>query len=339
MPIPMEEPLKFMMDPNIVRYGAILKNSTTGQIVGHLKETGDMGRLLSRLPIGQVAGSLNPVAFGIETVDKIIKSAQIHNVQKSVEQVQRTLDTLQLTTNIAAISSVATLGVSVAGFAVVTAKLNRIESKLDGIANNIEVIRQALDKAEVRWEAMSTARLQRAAELVFSAEKANTLRIKEERLGKALEDFTLLKPYYSSLLRTEGLFANVDLSVEQLQELVAKYAFCCMGLLHAEFIRGDLGSYRSFMEGIDAEFSDLVTFSPKKLFLARSDNLDVLAINHDHKAHSEALIGLSRYSSETAARIESHKVELEYLEKNDLTVDEYLKQLREHETDVVLLPR
>jgi hypothetical protein len=339
MPILMEEPLKLMMNPNIVRYGAILKNVDTGRIVGHLKETGEMGRLLSNLPIAPVVNSLNPISITADIIFKAVNTAQINNVQKSIEQVQQSLEALQLTTNIAAVSSIATLGVSVAGFAVVTSKLNKIGSKLDGVADSIAVIRKALEKSAIQWEAMSTARLQRAAEFICSAEKADNGEIRNDYLRKAVEDFSLMRPYYSALLGTDGLFSDVDLSVEQLQELIAKYTFCCMGLLHAAFMRGDLGSYRSFLESIESEFSDIVSFSPKELYLARSDRLDVLAIDYDHKAQSEALIGLSRYNAETVARIESHRVELEYLENNDLTVDEYLSALRDHETELVLLPR
>ena len=42
---------------------------------------------------------------------------------------------------------------------------------------------------------------------------------------------------------------------------------------------------------------------------------------------------------ETVARLDSHLVELEYLENNNLTVTEYLEALGALETDVVLLPK
>lgn len=339
MPILMEEALKFASDPNIVRYGAILKNSSTGRIVGHLKETGDMARLISNLPLPPVTTLLNPVVLGIEAIDKVTKSIQIHGLQKSVAKVQETLEVLQLTTNVAVMSSMASLGISVAGFAVVNSKLNKIESTLDGVTEGIKEIQKSLKDAESRWDAMSTARLQRAAKYIISAEGADTHERRQELLKKAVDDFSLLKQYYSELLHAEGLFADVGISVEQLQELVARYTFCCMGLLHAEFKAGDLGTYSTFLREIEAEYLTFATFSPKSLYLERCDNLDVLAIGHDHKAQSESLIGLSQYTAETVARIESHRVELEYVEKNHLTVDEYLTALREHETDIVLLPR
>ena len=82
----------------------------------------------------------------------------------------------------------------------------------------------------------------------------------------------------------------------------------------------------------------MVTFRANELFQARCDQLPALALDHDYQAHSKSLVALSRYSTETAARIESHMVELEYLENNNLTVPEYLEALRDHETDIVLIP-
>ena len=336
MTIPMEEPLKFMLDPNVRRFGAILKNINTGQIVGHLKETGEMGRLLSSLP---ALGGFNPVSIGVDILDRGIKTYQISNVQKTVDQLQQTVEGLQLATNIAAWSSVANLGVSVAGFAIVTRKLERIDSKLDKVVDGIESIKHTLNSLDQSWEAMSSARLQRAAESLVVSEQADSVDRKLELVKKAGEDFALLRHYYSNLLQAEGLFDDIGLSVENLQELIARYTYCCMGLLHAEFATGDLGSYRRYVEIVTKEYSNLVCFSAKDLYLARSDRLNVLAIDHDHQSHSEALVGLSAYSEESANRVDSFEVELEYLEDNYLTVEGYLRALREHQTDVVLLPR
>ncbi len=336
MPILMEEPLKFLLDPEVQRFGAILKNTNTGKIVGHLKETGEMGHLLTSLP--SLAG-FNPAFLSVDLIDRGIKTYQIGNVQKTVDQIQQTVEGLQLATNIAAWSSVANLGVSVAGFTIINQKLERIDSKIDVAVAEIEKIRKTLDRLELSWQAMSTAQLQRAAESIVVAEQANSAEKTQTLLRKASEDFSLRRHYYSNLLRAEGVFDEIALSPENLEELIARYTFCCMGLLHAEFSAGDLGSYGRYLESITQEYRDLVCFNPKDLYLARSDQLDLLAIGHDHKQHSAALVELSSYAEESANRIDSFKVELEYIEKHDLTADGYMEALREHDTDIILLPR
>ena len=344
MPILMEEPAKYFAEiaaGKVIRYGAILKNVETGQIIGHLKEAGQMGEILSKIapsPFSAIS-SLNPISAAIDTGGHVYNGIQIRNVQKSVDQIQQTLQGLELTTNIAALSSIAGLGVSVAGFAAVNTKLNKIDAKLDDIADDVIVIKNAIKSIKEGWDAMSNAKLQRAAETIMVAEQASSTERRLELAKDAVADFSLLRHYYSNLLSAPGLFEDIHLDVSHLHELIARYAFTCLGVLQAEFITGDLGSYRKRLETINQDLSNLVTFSPKELFQARCDQLPVLALDHNHQTHSDSLVALSRYSTETAARIESHVVELEYLENNNLTVPEYLEALRDHETDVVLIPR
>ena len=343
MPILMEEPAKYIAEiaaGKVIRYGAILKDAGTGQIIGHLKEAGQMGEILSSIassPFSAIS-SLNPVSMLTDVVGHTINGIQIREVQKSVDQIQQTLQGLELVTNVAALSSLAGLGVSVAGFAAVNTKLNKIDAKLDDIADNVVAIKNVLKGLHEGWDAMSNAKLQRAAETILVAEQANSSERRLELAKDAAADFALLRHYYSNLLSAQGLFEDINLDVSHLHELTARYTFTCLGVLQAEFITGDLGSYRKRLETIYQDFSKLVTFSPKELFQARCDKLPALALDHDYQVHSDSLVALSRYSSETAARIESHVVELEYLENNNLTVPEYLEALRDHETDIVLIP-
>jgi hypothetical protein len=338
MPIPMEAPAKYIAEMaagKVLRYGAILKDAGTGQIVGHLKETGQMSQLLSNI----ATLPLSSASIPIDVIGHAVTAYKINGVQNSVDQIQQTLQGLGLITNVAALSSIAGLGVSVAGFAAVNTKLNKIDTKLDGIADNVVAIKEVLKGLHEGWQAMSNAKLRKAAETILVAEQANSTERRLELAKDAVADFALLRQYYSNLLSAQGLFEDINLDVSHLHELTARYTFTCLGVLQAEFMTGDLGSYKKRLETICQEFPNLVNFSPKELFQARCDRLPALTLDHDYQAHSDSLVALSCYSTETAARIESHMVELEYLENNNLTVPEYLEALRDHETDVVLLPR
>ncbi len=337
MPVLMQEPAKYIADMalnKVVRHGGILKDVATGQIVGHLKETGQMGGLLSNAApsLFSAASSLNPVSLGVDALGHGVNAYQIEGIKK-------TLEGLSLITNISAISSVAGLGVSVAGFAVVNNKLNKIESKLDTVVDDVAVIKNMLNDIHKSWEAMSNARLQKAAKTITVAEKSTSLDRRLELAKEAVSDFSLLRHYYSNLLTIDDLFEDIGLNVGHLHDLISRYTVTCLGELQAEFMIGDLGSYRERLETILDEFSNHISFSPQKVYKARCDKLPALTLNHDHKSLSESLVALSDYSNETTARLESHMVELEYLENNKLTVSEYLKDLREHETDIVLIPR
>jgi hypothetical protein len=171
--IPMTEPSRFMGDiysGRVVRYGAILKDAVSGQIVGHLKETGLMSSILTDL-------MCPPLSVALETLNvagHLATNLQLRGLRKSVDDIQKTLDGLKLTTNIAALASVAGLGVSIVGFALINKRLSKIDSKLDDVAGEISAVKKMLSDLKMGWDAMSNARFSRAVETIVAAECADT---------------------------------------------------------------------------------------------------------------------------------------------------------------------
>jgi len=133
--IPMQIPEQFLSriaNGELIRYGTIIKNASSGNIVGHLKEVGDFSSVVGQL-------SLNPVTGLLNLGSNITQNIQLNNIAQ-------TLNTLQLASEIGAVASIANLGVSVAGFAVVIKKLKQIERKLDHVVTGIHEIRAILDE-------------------------------------------------------------------------------------------------------------------------------------------------------------------------------------------------
>ena len=345
MSIPMEPPTTFMAQlaaGKLVRYGAILKDVNTGQIVGHLKEVGDLGSWLSNidLPPLSMLGNVNPVTLVTGAANLGLQATanmQLVGIKERVIRIQATLEGMQLATNVAALASVASLGISVAGFAAVNRKLTHIESKLDAVANDIAVIKKTLGEMHLSWEAMSLAKLQKASETLVAAESASTVTRSLELAKIAAEDFTLLKRYYHNLLQREGLFDDISLPTQDLYDLISRYTFCCTGLLHAEFMTGDLGVYRTRLDKIREEYDTVVSFSPRAIYQARCDKLPKLALDTNYEELSADLKNLNIYTRESVARIESFAVELDFLERNHLTADQYRKELREMEPGIMVL--
>ena len=58
---------------------------------------------------------------------------------------------------------------------------------------------------------------------------------------------------------------------------------------------------------------------------------------YDHPAQRDALVLLAQYVGETTARLDSYQVELEYMEKHRITVEDYRSALQQHGTGIVLL--
>lgn len=318
----------------IVRYGAILKDANTGQIVGHLKEAGGMGELLSSVAPSalMLSNPVTAVASVAGVLGDVYQGVQLH-------QIQETLKGLGMMTNIAAFSSVAGLGVSVAGFALVNKKLNTMDSKLDSIASDVSIIMRAVDELKISWQEMSNAQLQKATQDLITAEKAETDARTMDLAKEAASGFSLLRNYYHNLLSAEGLYSDIALNVGNLQEIISRYNFTCIGLLQAELITGDLGSYRSRLDLILADQSSLLKFSPREVYQGRCDKLAELTLDHDYEGLSNSLVGLNQYTEETCARVEGYSTELEYLEQSGMSVNDYLRELRDHETGIVLIPR
>jgi hypothetical protein len=334
MTIEMQIPAQFLFGESvgkIVRYGTILKDVDTGRILGHLKEAGEMGKFFSDIAVNPIKGVAD-IALNID------QSIQLRQLQGSVQDIKQTLEQLGLVTNVAALASIAGLGVSIAGFAIVSAKLNKIESKLDEMAVDITAIKKGLDNLNIKWDAMSEARLQTAGECMLVAERATTEGRVLELAKEAASEFAKLRHYYSNLLRTRGLFSDISLPIEQLYELIARYTYTCLGVLQAEFLTGDLGAYRKRLELIQKDYSDLVLFNPRELYQNRCDQLGPLPVGHDFEALSTSVVGLDAYVRETAARIETATIELDYLDKNNISAQEYIETLRNHESGLVLIP-
>ena len=99
------EHLPGLQTGEITRFGAILKDTATGRIVGHVQETGVLQHLL------EPALTLNPIA-GPASLIGVAQNAQI---QSTINAVQASLGTLQVLQIANLASSIAGLGVSAAG--------------------------------------------------------------------------------------------------------------------------------------------------------------------------------------------------------------------------------
>jgi len=326
--IPMQIPEQFLsriLSGEWVRHGAILKDVASGQIVGHLKEAGQLGYALSQLP-------MNPLGFiteGANLAANIGQSVQLRKIQHSIE-------VLQLSANIGAVASVASLGISVAGFAVVLAKLKRVESKLDSVADNIQSIRKVLNKIDLKWDAMTTGKLASASERLILGEEATTR--KSDLLKEANSEFSKLRNYFYSLLSHLDPACNADLEIEQARDLLSRYFVAAMGQLHSEFLLNDLKAYRKTLSLVHEQSKALTGFTVLDAYRARSDSRPRLDVCFDHKHLMDEVNGLKAYVAETVERIESSHVELDFLEQNRISPADYLEFLKNLEPTLILIP-
>nr|WP_281721130.1 hypothetical protein [Nitrosomonas nitrosa] len=334
MTIPFEVPAQFMakvLSGEYVRYGGILKDSVTGQVVGHLKEAGSLGKVLSAIP-------MNPIS-AISDVIQISQYAHLSHqntqIMQNITQIQSTLERLQLITSVGALASVASLGVSVAGFAFVRKRLKMLESKLDDVLGELSQVKKMVQRGEAKIDALGYSRFKAAAEELSIAEDATIENERIEYSRTAEAKFREMKHYYSLLLNNEEYNAlnDPELSLPQALELHSRFIASMKGELQACFLRNDLGAYRKCLQNNIGLAQKICHFDITAAFRSRSDGR--IFIDSDEMPKIKEIHDIA---SENFARIRSMSTEVNFIRRNNLTPIQYLKELKECAPDILLLP-
>lgn len=140
---------------NVIRFGTILKDAVTGQIAGHMQETGLAHSLLSTV----LSGAASPLTLGLDMVNMgtgLYTSVQVSQLKSMVSLLQ----SLQMATLGVSLVGV---GVSVAGFIYMKQRFDRLEGKF---ADLDQTVRQGFDeqrKSELRKQVSKTSALVRRA--------------------------------------------------------------------------------------------------------------------------------------------------------------------------------
>ena len=325
MIIPME-PAQFLAglkSGEYIRYGAIIKDATSGQIVGHLKEAGELSKLLS-LSINSVGGALD------------VFSGVAANIQ--LAHITKMLEVLQMTATIGAAASVANLGVSAAGFAVVINKLNHIEAKLDSVVGKIDVIQSTLKTIGLKWDVMAMARIRAAGENLIAAENASTSLRRDEKLRRASATFQEMRHHFLLLISHLMPATEPSIGLDQAREIYARYFAAALGQIQTDFRLGDYGVYRTTLNAIRDEREAISSFEAVEVFRSRTDARELLDVYFDFEATKTNTQYLINNLTETNRRLEGYGVELDYLEANNIKPDEYLAELNAMEPNIVLIP-
>ena len=305
-------PLNYLpriLSGDYIRYGAIVKEASSGKIIGHLKETGMLQNILSQSPT-------NP-----------LQMAEFVSSNMQLMQIQKTLEGLQLISSIGAVASVANLGVSIAGFAIVINKLNNIEKKVDKLFWQSEKILKKVNDIGLKLDLLKLSELESAFEKITKAEITKDVSRKEKYLDESNSSLIELRNYYRRIIEQVNPF-GINL-----------------GILYIEFSKQDYDSFVFEVDKSKQQIEELMEFDKAKMFRARTDYYiqnDTLQIVDRNKYFIQAeteINELSNILNETLARIESTNVEKEYLIANNLSFAEYKEILEKLPTDIILIPR
>jgi len=329
MRIPFDIPSQWMgkvLSGEYIRYGSIIKETASGKIIGHLQEAGGLGILQG------FVSSANPLS----AITGVINTVQLSDISKKLNAVMQQLDVLQLTAQVGAAASIIGIGVSVVGFKIIADKINHLESKVDVISKDIQWIKQSLGKLNAHQDAYNLAVLKQAGENLIYADITDDENNRIAFATRARDQFHLYRNYNHLLLQQEGALHNSNLSISGVADLVRNYEYCCVGELYADFLLGDSKVYGQRIEDIKREHAAILQFSPADVYDTRCDERDVTDINFDFSGLQKGLTEISEQVAESQDRFDLLLLEKQYIDKHNIGLVEYQRELRDMEPGILL---
>ncbi|SFV53263.1 hypothetical protein MNB_SM-7-895 [hydrothermal vent metagenome] len=304
----------------LIRIGMIIKEASSGKIVGHMKEVGHLTKVLNSFPIG-----LDPLS----NLSDIYQGVQL-------EQIKQSLETLQLISTVGAAASVATLGVSVAGFGIVINKLNKLDEKLDVVLENIKEVKEIVQSIKEDNDTLKLADLNQAAQKMDKALVADTQERRRELLTDANNIFSKYKQYYLQVAQKSKLWKDNELPIDISNELYSRYVTCALGELYSEFLLGDIASTTKTWEQINNELKSISEFDKKRIFRNYSDRAIKMQEDLDLDNLKSKIVFTDEMINETCNRVDSLVHEIKYIEKKKIKPIEYMKTLKNMDDGIIV---
>lgn len=229
MPIPFDIPTEHLTrfaTGDLQRFGTILKDVNTGQIVGHLQETGALQALLQNTP-----ALANPVTAALNAASNVGSNYQLYRLDTKVTALQTMMGGLQ-TMQVASLALTGLgLGVSVVGFNMLKSRLETVSIKLDKIE---AAIAKGFDKQHRNRLQDKEAEL--AGQLDLAEEGWHARDGGKENWRRVTENLGTLDNFYKSeILET----TRNGTSFEALSYLVERYRVCVSTKIECLILRNE----------------------------------------------------------------------------------------------------
>lgn len=245
--IPFQVPTEFLArvaSGELIRYGTILKDAGTGQIVKHLQETGAAQSVLSSLASGPFA----PVSI---LADVIGAGANVYAGIK-INQLKAMLETLH-SLQVATLGvSLVGVGVSVAGFYYMHKRFNSLEDRLDELSEVIKAGFKSIDHRDMRKQLHITK------SLLQRAQQAPTLsdpRPEYSEVAAALADQSAyFEGEIAFIVKTNG-----PIDLELFQQMCQMLMLCNSVRIDCRIRTNELKHALAVSESVASEYGNLFT--------------------------------------------------------------------------------
>ncbi|WP_422001191.1 hypothetical protein [Roseovarius mucosus] len=210
MSIPFEIPSQFLASfhsGELVRYGTILKDLGTGQIVGHVQETAVLQKAL------QTGLSLGPT--GATSLIGVAQNAAMMSKLNALQAMIGTIQTLQIAS---LASSVIGIGVTAATAAMILNRLSVIDKTLSSVESSIATLPSKWREMDLRNKLVNVrTAVDRLQEAEVRSDSEDVVRRVEEKLSYAFDEL------HDGICEVAGE-AQVDAGL--LRSLLAGLALC-----------------------------------------------------------------------------------------------------------------
>ncbi len=295
-----------LLSGQVVRYGAILKDASTGQILGHVQETGAVQKLL------QAGLSFDPTG-----ATGLIGVAQNAAMMSKLNAMQQALGSLQVLQYASLFSSVIGVGVTAASTAMILKRLNAVDDAL-------AVIEASIDGLPAKWRELSLR--SRLVDVSTSIERLHEANLRSDASKIVLQVEKDLQKGFNHI--HDGLCSVViETKVDPglLRALLAGLALCGASEFKALvwLDEKDAAQHRSRLQF--EKLRQLAFLMPRDQLASRLTD------------GAELVVQISKECSEIRYRVASQPALVQSLIDKDINGRAYIEQIQQEEKEPLLL--
>ena len=312
----------------VIRYGTVLKDVKTGNIVAHLTESKSLIDLVSKAPTNPV----QMVTGLVDAASSIAANYQLYNQNIKIdfltEQVTSlaglTKSALELS-GVGAIASVATFALCATKFKAIDNRLNNIEKKIDLILDKLQLTEKNNEKREIR---SYLCEIRSSFDYLIPTASASRIENIQQNLSRG---FTGINSYLQDKIQVSAK----DLEVEDVIFLYNTLTITAIGEFRGFVILNDTQGAKHILQKRRNDLREL-----KKLFIqiSKSKRLDPnISTNQLDEFKSEFATLVDNVTSCYADFDSQLLIVNEYIDKDNIPLKKYYENIENNDKDYGLI--
>jgi hypothetical protein len=308
----------------VIRYGTVLKDVKTGNIVAHLTESKNLIDLVSKAPTNPV----QMVTGLVDAASSIAANYQLYNQNIKIDFLTEQVTSLAGLTKsafelsgVGAIASVATFALCATKFKAIDNRLNNIEKKIDLILDRLQLAEKNNEKREIR---SYLCEIRSSFDYLIPTASESRIEHIQQNLSRG---FTGINSYLQDKIQVSAK----DLEVEDVIFLYNTLIITAMGEFRGFVILNDTQGAKHILQKRRDDLREL-----KKLFIqiSKSKRLDSnISTNQLDEFKSEFATLVDNVTSCYADFDSQLLIVNEYIHKENIPLKKYYENIENNDKD------